>query len=307
LPSADPARLNRLAAAASVTTALVLIAAKLVIWLLTGSVTLLASLADSSMDALASVITLITLRQAAQPADRAHRYGHGKAEPLGALLQAAFLAGSALIVAFQAVQRFIQPVPLRHGGVAIAVMALALLLTAALILFQRAVIRRTGSLAIQADSWHYSSDLATNLAAILGLAIVTLTGWRLGDPLFACAIVGMLLYGATGIGRRALDMLMDRELPRDARRRIVELALAHPAVQGAHDLRTRQAGSDVFIELHLELDGALPLARAHDITHEVEDRIREVFPSADIIVHQEPAGLSDERRDAQIAAAAEPR
>ncbi|HEX6144465.1 MAG TPA: cation diffusion facilitator family transporter [Geminicoccaceae bacterium] len=297
---ADPHRLNRLAVLASVLNAGLLIALKLVLWLLSGSITLLASLVDSSVDAVASLITLVTLRQAAQPADHAHRFGHGKAEALGALLQAAFLAGLALMVGIQAVQRLIEPVPLRYGSAAIAAMVVAILLTLLLVSFQRIVIRRTGSIAVEADSWHYRGDLATNLAALLGLAAIEATGLTWIDPLVACAIVVMLLTGATGIGRRALDMLMDRELPQASRDRIMSLARDHPDARDVHDLRTRQAGSDVFIELHLELDGGLALRHAHDITHEVEDRIRGEFPSADIVVHQEPAGLADERLDEAI-------
>lgn len=300
LPS-EPHRLNRLAILASVTTASFLIALKLALWLVSGSVTLLASLVDSSVDALASLVTLVTLRQAAQPADRAHRFGHGKAEPLGALLQAAFLAGLALMVAIQVVQRLIEPVPLRYGDAAILAMAAAVVLTVLLVLFQRAVVRRTGSLAVEADSWHYQGDLATNLAALAGLALVETTGQSWIDPLVACAIVVMLLGGAAGIGRRALDMLMDRELPEDGRRQILELARSHPETKGVHDLRTRQAGSDLFIDLHLEIDGGFSLRRAHDIAHEVEDRVRAAFPAADITVHQEPAGLVDERLDERIS------
>jgi ferrous-iron efflux pump FieF len=296
----DPDRLNRLAVTASVVTAGVLIVLKLVLWLLTGSVTLLASLIDSGVDVLASLIALLTLRQAVQPPDRAHRFGHGKAEPLGALLQAAFLAGLALMVTFQAVQRLIEPVPIRYGGAAIAAMVVAVVLTVLLVTFQRTVVRRTGSVAVAADSWHYRSDIISNLAALAGLVLVEATGLSWIDPLVAFTIVAALLAGATGIGRRSLDMLMDRELPQEERSRILALALAHPEARGAHDLRTRRAGSNVFIEMHLELDGSLPLRRAHDIAHEVEDRIRAAFPGADIVVHQEPSGLVDERLDEAI-------
>jgi len=141
-----------------------------------------------------------------------------------------------------------------------------------------------------------------NLAVIAALALTELTGSPLIDPLFALAIVAVLLYGAAGVGRQALDMLMDRELPAQERAHIRELALAHPAAQDVHDLRTRRAGGDVFIELHLELAGDLPLERAHAIAHEVEERVRRAFPDADILVHQEPAGLEDERLDHKIAA-----
>jgi ferrous-iron efflux pump FieF len=300
--SRDPKRLNRLAAAVSIAVALTLVVVKLITWLITGSIAILTSLVDSGIDLLASVITFISVRQAAQPPDRAHRYGHGKAEPLGAFAQAGFVGGSALILASEAIQRLISPQPISRGWLGVAVMVLAMLLTAGLVLWQRAVVRRTGSVAINADSLHYGSDFLMNLAVIAALVLTELTGWPLFDPLFAFGIVGVLLYGATGVARHALDMLMDRELPAEQRAHIRKLALSHPKAHDVHDLRTRRAGTDVFIELHLELDGDITLDQAHDITHEVEGRIRQAFPDADILVHQEPAGLEDERLDAQIAA-----
>jgi ferrous-iron efflux pump FieF len=142
-----------------------------------------------------------------------------------------------------------------------------------------------------------------NLAVIAVLVLSAATGSMLVDPLFGLALVLVLLFSAFAVARRALDMLMDRELPAAQRASIRTLALQHPKAHDVHDLRTRRAGSDVFIELHLELDGQLSLEQAHAIAHEVEARIRAAFPSADIIVHQEPAGLADERLDAQIAAA----
>ena len=301
--SADPKRLNDLAAIASIGVAGSLVGAKLAIWIATGSVAILGSLVDSGMDALASVVTFISVRQAAQPPDRAHRYGHGKAEAIGAFVQGGFVLGSAFFLANEAVRRLLSPQPLEQSGLGVAVLLLASLLTAALLGFQRHVVRRTGSLAIRADSLHYRSDLLMNLAVIAVLVLTEATGSMLVDPLFGLALVLVLLLSAFGVARRALDMLMDRELPAAQRASIRTLALQHPKAHDVHDLRTRRAGSDVFIELHLELDGDLSLAQAHAITHEVEARIRAAFPSADITVHQEPAGLADERLDHQIAAA----
>jgi ferrous-iron efflux pump FieF len=301
--SLDPKRFNRLAASASVVVAVTLICAKLMIWVITGSVAVLGSLVDSGLDAIASIVTFISIRQAAQPPDRAHRYGHGKAEAIGAFVQAGFVLGSALFLASEAVRRLINPQPIEQGPLGIAVLAFAILLTAALLVLQRFVVSRTGSIAIQADSMHYRSDLLMNLAVIAALVLADTTGWPIIDPLFGLGVVLVLLYSALKVARDALDMLMDRELPAEQRAYIRRLALAHPGARNVHDLRTRRAGSDVFIELHLELDGALSLEQAHDLTHEVEARIRGAFPAADIIVHQEPAGLADERLDAQIAAA----
>jgi len=300
--SADPKRLNDLAAIASVAVAAVLIGAKFAIWIATGSVAILGSLIDSGIDALASAITFVSVRQAAQPPDRAHRYGHGKAEAIGAFVQAGFVLGSAFFLAIEAVRRLFDPQPVEQSGLGVAVLLLATLLTAALLAFQGHVVRRTGSIAIRADSLHYRSDLLMNLAVIAALVLGEATGWARIDPLFGLGIVVVLLLGASRVARHALDMLMDRELPAAQRARIRALALEHPKAHDVHDLRTRRAGADLFIELHLELDGRLSLEQAHAITHEVEERIRAAFPAADITVHQEPAGLQDERLDAQIAA-----
>jgi ferrous-iron efflux pump FieF len=300
--SYDPKRLNVLAAVASVSVAAILICAKLVIWIVTGSVAILGSLIDSGLDAIASIVTFISIRQAAQPPDRAHRYGHGKAEAIGALVQAGFVLGSAFFLANEAIRRLISPQPLEQSRLAIAVLLIATVVTALLIAFQRFVIRRTGSIAIRADSLHYRSDLLMNLTVIAALVLTEATGLSVIDPLFGLGIVVLLLYSAFGVARQALDMLMDRELPAEKRAYIRRLALEHPKARNVHDMRTRRAGSDVFIELHLELDGDLKLEAAHAITHEVEGRIRSAFPEADIIVHQEPAGLKDARLDAQIAA-----
>jgi ferrous-iron efflux pump FieF len=300
--SQDPKRLSILAAVASIGVATTLICAKLAIWIITGSVAVLGTLVDSGLDVIASIVTFISVRQAAQPPDRAHRYGHGKAEAIGALIQAGFVLGSAFFLANEALRRLISPQPIAQSGIGIAVLLFAILLTAVLISFQRFVVRRTGSIAIAADSLHYRSDLFMNLAVILAMLLVEATGWAVIDPMSGLGIVGLLLYSAVGVGRRALDMLMDRELPAESRARIRKLALGHPRAHNVHDLRTRRAGSDVFIELHLELDGDLNLEPAHDITHEVEARIRAAFPEADILVHQEPAGLEDPRLDAVIAA-----
>jgi ferrous-iron efflux pump FieF len=298
----ESGRLNHLAAIASMSVAATLVCAKLGIWIATGSVAILGTLVDSGLDAIASIVTFISVRQAAQPPDRAHRYGHGKAEPLGAFVQAGFVLSSAFFLASEAIQRLLTPQPLSQSELGITVLALAIVLTGALIGFQRFVVRRTGSVAIRADSMHYRSDLLMNLGAILALALAEASGSPLIDPLVGLAIVAALLYSALGVARHALDMLMDRELPSPVRARIRKLALDHPETQGVHDMRTRRAGSDVFIELHLELSGELSLEQAHDIAHEVEQRIRAAVPEADIIVHQEPAGLKDERLDARIAA-----
>ncbi len=290
-------RLMRLASYVAVSVALVLIAAKLGAWLLTGSVALLSSLIDSVLDAFASIVALVAIRQALTPADKEHRFGHGKAEPIAALGQAAFIVGSALFLSVEAVRRLWSPQPVGQQEIGIAVMVFSILVTLALVAFQAHVIRRTGSLVVSADSLHYKGDLLINLSIIASLV---LTGWfdfPLADPVFALGIAAYLLWNARGIGGEALDMLMDRELPDEERRAILALARAHPGVLGVHDLRTRAAGPIRFIQMHLELDGDTRLAEAHEIADAVEAEIEAAFPGADVIVHQDPHGIPDAPRE----------
>jgi ferrous-iron efflux pump FieF len=290
-------RLMRLASYVAVSVALVLIAVKLVAWLLTGSVALLSSLIDSTLDAFASIVAFVAIRQALTPADKEHRFGHGKAEPIAALGQAAFIVGSALFLSVEAVRRLWSPQPVMQQEIGIAVMVFSIVVTLALVAFQSHVIRRTGSLIVSADSLHYKGDLLINLSIIASLV---LTGWfdfPLADPVFALAIAAYLLWNARGIGGEALDMLMDRELPDEERRAILALARAHPGVLGVHDLRTRAAGPIRFIQMHLELDGDTSLAEAHEIADAVEAKLEAAFPGADVIVHQDPYGIPDAPRE----------
>lgn len=297
---AEAERLRRRATMASVAVAFTLIAAKLVAYLMTGAVSILSSLVDSCTDLMASLVTLYGVRHAMKPADPAHRYGHGKAEPLAALAQAAFVTGSGVFLGVEAVHRFTSPQPVEDGLVGVGVMVLSIALTAVLIAYQRHVVNRTGSIAIGADRLHYSGDLLMNSAVIAALLLTAWTGVPAVDPLFALGIAAFLVHGAYGIARDALNVLMDRELPEEERQRITAAVLDHREVRGMHDLRTRSTGTGVFIELHLELDPALPLTRAHDITDAVERDLKIRFGSADVLIHQEPAGLRDERLDERV-------
>ncbi|WP_448203424.1 cation diffusion facilitator family transporter [Azospirillum sp. sgz302134] len=294
-------RLRRYATYASVSVSATLIASKLLAYLATDSVSILSSLIDSSTDLLASVVTLLGVRAALRPPDEAHRFGHGKAEALAALAQAAFIGGSALFLTIEAVRRLIRPEPVGEGAVGIGVMLLSILLTAGLITFQRHVIKATGSVAIGADRLHYSGDLLMNTAVIVAILLTGWTGIGAFDPLFGLGIAAFLLYGARGVGMEALNVLMDRELPEEERQRILALVTAHPEARGVHDLRTRSTGMGAFIELHLELDPQITVAAAHDITDRIETELREAFFHAEVMIHQEPAGLQDERLDHRIA------
>ncbi len=303
-PSARADRRQRQAAAAAVLLSITLVTLKLAAWAVTGSVSVLSTLLDSFVDVAAAVVTVYSVHHALRPPDPSHRFGHGKAEALGALAQGAFIAGSALFIAIQAIDRLIEPRPLVAPEFGIAIIAVSLVLTLLVVVVQRRAVRLTGSQAIHASSINHMGDVLTNLAVIVTLSVYSWTRIVWIDPAMAACIAAFLLYSVVGISRRALDTLMDRELPAADRARIRDIVCNHPRVQGMHDLRTRRAGATCFIELHLELDGSLTLDAAHDIADEVEQAIAAAFPGAAVLVHQEPAGLDDERLDHRVGSAA---
>lgn len=280
----------RQATYASVSVALVLILAKVVAWGLSDAVSMLATLIDSTLDALASLINLLAVHHALSPADREHRFGHGKAEALAGLGQAAFISGSAGFLLLESARRFSNPVQLESYGVGVAVMVFSMVATVGLLLFQRHVIRQTGSTAISADALHYRTDLLVNASVIAALCL-SVWGWTGFDPLFAIAIAIYILYSAWEIVRKAFDHLMDRELPDEEREHIKAIARAHQKVRGMHDLRSRRSGLDTFIQLHLELDDELTLLQAHEISDEVELKLQQAYPTAEIIIHIDPVSV----------------
>jgi ferrous-iron efflux pump FieF len=294
--SARNARLMRGATYASVAVAAVLILVKVAAFLVTDSVALLSSLIDSLLDAAASVVNLFAVRQALIPADREHRFGHGKAEALAGLGQSAFIAGSALFLIFEAGHRLLNVRPVHNGMLGVAVMVFSLVLTFALVLFQRVVVRRTKSIAIGADALHYFGDLLVNGSVIASLLLGIEFGWYALDPIFGIGIALYIVASAWAIARRSLDQLMDHELPDQARRRIIEIATAHPDVVALHDLRTRASGTHQFIQFHLEMDPGIRLARAHEIADAVEAALLESFPGAEVIIHEDPAGVEEPHR-----------
>jgi ferrous-iron efflux pump FieF len=289
------ARLMRRATYAAVATATLLIVAKFAAYVVTGSVSVLSTLLDSLLDVAASLINLIAVRTALLPADREHRFGHGKAEPLAGLGQSTFIAGSALFLLFEVGSRLIHPQPVENSAVGIAVMVISIVVTLLLVLYQRRVIRETGSMAISADSLHYFSDVLVNGAVIGALLLSSQLGWRFADPLFGGGIAIYILFTAWQIARGAYDMLMDRELPDAERAEIRSIALANPAVRAVHDLRTRGAGHKTFVQLHLEMDATMSLLTAHRVADEVEAAIIGAFPGAEVIIHQDPEGIDETR------------
>lgn len=290
-PTSENGRLMRLATYASVSVACLLIALKTGAWIATESIAMLSTLVDSLLDALASIVNLVAVRHALTPADREHRFGHGKAEALAAMAQSAFIAGSAVLLLFQAGERLIHPRPLAAPEVGLWVMAVSIVLTIALVAFQGWVVRQTKSVAISADSLHYRGDILVNLAVIAALVLGAWFGWLYADPILGTAIAVYILYNAWQIVRDALDMLMDRELPDEDRKRVREIALSHEEVESLHDMRTRRSGPTSFIQFHLVMNAELTLLKAHEVADEVELELRRAFPDAEILIHQDPTGI----------------
>jgi ferrous-iron efflux pump FieF len=294
----DTDTLLKRATYASTATAVVLIGVKLAAWFMTGSLSVMASLVDSLMDGAASLINLLAVRYSLKSPDEDHQFGHGKAEALAGLGQACFIAGSAIFLLMHGAERLKHPQPLQAINLGLWVMVFAIGATLILLAFQGYVIKRTNSSAIRADALHYKTDLLTNTATIVALFFAG-SGYPLLDPLGALAIACYILYSAWQIGQEAMRILMDRELPEETRQRICDIALAHGTVLGIHDLRTRQSGQTMHIQLHLDLDQELPLSEAHRVAKEVEHAILAAFPLADLIIHQDPRNPSRYQRSPQ--------
>ena len=281
------------AARASVSVALILVAAKVVSWWLSMSVAMLGSLADSSLDLMASLVTLFAVRAALMPADDEHRFGHGKAEALAGLFQSAVMTGSAVFLLLESAHRLVNPQPVSHSELVIGVSVLAIALSLMLVLFQSYVIRRTRSLAISGDQLHYKGDLLLNLA-VVGAALISQQGMLWADGVFGLAIGLYILFGARSVALPAIDMLMDKEFSKEDREIIFNLVMESPGVLGLHELRTRTAGRDQFIQMHVEVGAELSVRQAHFIADEVEATLGEQFPDADILIHIDPLSVRSE-------------
>lgn len=288
----EPQRLMRLATVASTSVALTLVVAKAIAWQVTDSVSMLSSLVDTSLDLVGSLVTFFAVRQALTPADADHRFGHGKAEALAGLVQAGFIAASGCALLFAVAERFNSPKQVREEDVGLMISALALVLTIGLVTFQRHVVRRTGSIAIGADMAHYGTDLVATLVTGIGLFLSGLLDQPLIDSSIAGFVALYLLHGSWKVGRDSLDILMDRELPDEDRRRIEEIARQNPGVKGVHELRTRSGGLTRFIQLHVEVERNLSLLSGHEIGRQVQGEIAKAFPGAEIILHVDPLPVS---------------
>ena len=281
------AHLIRRAAIASMATALILLVVKTFAWGASDSASILSSLLDSLMDITASVVNFFAIRYALTPADDDHPFGHTKAEGLAALMQSAFILGSAGMLLLHVGERLLNPQPIDDVELGISVMVFSTLATIALVAYQRWVAARTSSLAIKADSAHYLGDILTSAAVVVALIASSMEIYWL-DPLVAVLIGLVLLWSAIGILRESLRLLMDYAMDAQDEETIIELIRATEGIHDFHDLRTRQSGVLQFIQFHVDMSGQQTLQQAHDIGDALEQRIRERFPQAEVIVHYDP-------------------
>ena len=289
----ENAKITRTIAMLSVATALVLTGLKIAAWLLSDSVAILSSLADSGLDLTASLVTLFAVRYAASPPDAEHRFGHGKAEGFASLFQAVLVLISATLVARESIGRLIDPEPVARSGVALGVMAISIVLTLALVRAQTLAVKRTGSVAVAGDRAHYLSDLLANLAVMAGVALAAFTGFQRGDGIAGLAVALWLGWAAVEVLKGSWDLLMDRELSDEDRSRILKLAADDERILGVHALRTRAMGPYVQFQFHADLDPTLTLEAAHRIIVAAERRILAEYPGADILIHADPKGRAE--------------
>lgn len=274
----------------SVAVAVVLIALKAFALGASNSVSMLASLADSALDLLASLSVFFAVRWAAAPPDDEHRFGHGKAEALAALVQAGLIFASAAFIGWEAISRIFDPRPVTQGGWALGVMAVSIALTAWLVWMQGRALKASASLAVQGDRAHYAADLAANAVVVIGLVSGAYLGAPGLDAAAGLVVTVWLAWGAFGLLKDAADHLLDRAAPDEVRNAIVRAVVVDPRLTNVHDLRTRMVGPRTLIQMHVDLDPTLTLEAAHDIVVEAEDRIRAVVPDADVLIHPDPRG-----------------
>ena len=284
------AYLVKRAGQAAIIAASLLIIVKLVAWMVTGSSSILAALTDSLMDVTTSIINLFAIKVALQPADKEHRFGHGKAESLAGLVQAAFISGSSVFLMINGISAVINNHQIVATNLGISVMILSLVVTLALVLFQSYVVKKTNSMAIKADSLHYRTDIVLNGAVLLAIVLAGY-GWGWADGVFAIAVSLYILHGAWEIGCQSIDALMDKQLPQEDNELILKLAYKVEGVRGVHDLRTRSSGYIKFIQLHLELDDGQSLYDAHNKADKLEFGLQAAFPGADILIHLDPISV----------------
>ena len=287
--------LVRSASIASLLVASTLIVLKYYGWVTTNSVSLLGSLADSLIDFLASVFVFVAISYSMLPADAKHRFGYGKSEGLAAFVQSLLIGISGIYVCFEAIKRLLNPSQINQPSTAIWIILVSIVLTLALVMYQKYVVKKSKSIAIESDRYHYLTDTYINLSVLFSIAITGWTRFVFIDALVGLLISGVILYTSVTLLKKSFKILLDQEIQSDDRDRIREIALDHPKVLGFHDLRTRDTGREYIIQFHLELDPNMSLLESHEITDEVTDNVLKLYPDSELIIHTDPLGIDEER------------
>ena len=287
--------LVRSASIASLLVASTLIVLKSYGWITTTSVSLLGSLADSLIDFLASVFVFVAISYSILPADAKHRFGYGKSEGLAAFVQSLFIGISGIYVCFEATKRLLNPSQISQPSIAIWIILVSIVLTLALVMYQKYVVKKSKSIAIESDQYHYLTDTFINFSVLFSIAITGWTRFVFIDALVGLLISGVVLYTSVTLLKKSFKILLDQEIQSEDRDRIREIALDHPKVLGFHDLRTRDTGRKYIIQFHLELDPNMSLLESHEITDEVTDNVLKLYPDSELIIHTDPLGIDEER------------
>lgn len=281
-------RLMKQASYASVIVASTLILLKGMTFLMTGSVSIMSSLFDSIQDMMTSLVNMIAIKHATEPADKKHRFGHGKAQALGGLIQAFIIAIAAIGLLIESCRRFFYPQPIDHIKWGIVITLFAILMTLVLVRFQTVVVQKTQSLSIKTDRAHYTGDILMNVGVLVAILVSYYTGWMFLDALFGVGVAVYLGIVVCQVLKESFNMLMDTEMPTEFRKQIKEITLSFSEVITLHDLKTRQSGSVAFVQFCVHLDDTLTLRQAHDITDKIEHQIKKRFPDTAVIIHAEP-------------------
>ena len=284
------------AVVASISVAILILVAKVLAWYVTDSPSILATMTDSFLDIAASFINFIAAKYALQPPDNEHRFGHGKAEDLAVFTQSTFFGLSGFFILIVSVKRIVNPIGIQESEFGISVMLFSMIATTILILYQTHVYKKTSSSIVKADRLHYSIDLLTNFAVIVSLYLSEKLNSKIIDPIFAILIALYLLYGAWELLSKAFHNLLDHEFNKQDKEKLDKLILSNSKVKGYHELKTRYAGRQSFIQFHVELDGKMSLYESHKIADDIEEEIISKFKGAEVLIHQDPAELNGNKK-----------
>ncbi len=277
----------------SVSSNTVLVIFKLVVGVMSGSVSIISEAIHSGIDLVASFVTLISVRKSAIPADKDHQFGHGKFENLSGFFEALLIFLAAGFIVAGAIKKIAalatgHPIEIEYEWLGVAVMTISAVVNLIVSGVLFAVAKRTGSVAIKADALHLSTDVVTSIGVAVGLLAIHFTGLTVLDPIVAIAVAGLIIHAAWELTRKSMDDLLDKSLPEDVLANIISVIESHTNVTSWHKLRTRRSGNRNEVDVHIRVDGSTKIVDAHDLCHEIEGAIMKRIGESRITIHVEP-------------------